>query len=429
MINERTVEHADRAVAAHDIPLHTRARPIDLSSRTPPGAPTAPATDATFSRVRADFARPGPSRRDFLTLVAGAAALSTCRRQTAPAPDPHIKKIPPDVFIRHGLYNAETRLEGLPGDSLVTPTASFYIRNHGPTPTLAADTWSLQIFGDGVARPQRLTYLELTSMPSVSEVRYLECAGNGRAYFDELMGRPAEGSQWRDGGYGVAEWTGVPLAAILHRAGLRPHAAWVLAVGLDGERYARPLPLARAIAEDTLLAYAMNGAALPPDHGFPARLLVPGWVGAASVKWLGTLEVTARRPAVKMNTEEYVLLGPPPLTTAVVKSVVCLPWPAVLAAGRQTIAGLAWSPFGTIARVDVSLDGGRTFHPARLVGDNLPIAGTRWQFDLDVAPGDLTIIPRAVDEHGNTQPSLAEQKWNEKGYLFAAPVPHPLHIV
>lgn len=385
--------------------------------------------------MRFDFVRPGPSRREFLTLAAGAAAWAACRSQSAPGNEGLIKSRSPDVFIQHGLYNAETRLESLPSDSLITPTASFYIRNHGPTPTIASETWSLQVFGDGVARPLRLSYLELTSMPSVRVIRYLECAGNGRAYFGELMGRPAEGSQWRDGGYGVAEWTGVPLAAILQRAGVRPHAAWVMPVSLDGERYARPLPLGKAMADDTILAYAMNGAPLPPDHGFPARVLVPGWVGAASVKWVGTLEVTARRPAVQMNTEDYVFLGPdyplppPPLTTLVVKSVVCLPWPAVLAAGRQTVAGLAWSPFGKIAGVDVSLDGGRNFHPARLVGDNLPVAGTRWQFDFDAGPGDLTVTPRAVDEHGHGQPSLAEQKWNEKGYLFAAPVPHPLHIV
>ncbi|MCY1056820.1 sulfite oxidase [Nannocystis sp. SCPEA4] len=385
--------------------------------------------------MRIIVASPGPSRRQLLTLLGGAAVFAACRSRNAPTSGALVKALPPETFIPHEPYSAETRLDSLPTDSLITPTASFYVRNHGPTPLIAADTWSLRVDGEGVARPLSLSYAQLLTMPSVRAIRYLECAGNGRAYFDELMHRPAEGSPWRDGGYGVAEWIGVRLAEILHAAGLRPNAAWVTPISLDGEGYARPMPLAKALADDTLVAHSMNGAPLPPDHGFPARVVVPGWVGAASVKWVGALEVTVRQPSVKMNTEEYVFLGPdypkppPPLTTGVVKSAVCLPWPAVLPPGRQPISGLAWSPFGRIARVEVSLDGGRTYRPARLVGDNLPVAGVRWQFDLDAVPGDMTVTPRAVDEYGNGQPDLAAQKWNEKGYLFAAPVPHPLHIV
>jgi DMSO/TMAO reductase YedYZ molybdopterin-dependent catalytic subunit len=310
------------------------------------------------------------------------------------------------------------------------------VRNHGPTPRLSAAGWRLEIHGDAVARPVRLTYDELVTLPSRTITRCLECAGNGRAFFAALLGFAADGDPWRDGAYGVATWTGVPLARLLGLAGLRDGAAWVMPVGLDGEGYARPLPLAKAMLEDTILAYRMNGAPLPMDHGFPARVVVPGWIGAASVKWVGALEVSKREPKVPANTEDYVLLGagyprpPPVLTTQVIRSAVCMPWPGLLPAGRRTIYGLAWSPFGAIARVEVSLDGGRTFtRAARLIGDDLPVAGTWWQLELEAPPGELSITPRAVDEHGHTQPPLAQQRANDKGYLFAAPVPHPIRFV
>ncbi|WAS92041.1 molybdopterin-dependent oxidoreductase [Nannocystis punicea] len=384
------------------------------------------------------------SRRQFLALASGS-GLTAALACTARAPGGQarggggaelVKALPDEWFIRHGTHNAETRLEGLPVGQLVTPIDRFYVRNHGPTPRLSAADWRLEIHGDGVERPVSVTYDQLVTLPSVTITRYLECAGNGRAFFKELLGAAVEGDPWRDGAYGVAKWTGVPLATLLGLAGLRGGAAWVMPVSLDGEGYARPMPLAKAMTGDTILAHRMNGEALPMDHGFPARVVVPGWIGAASVKWVGALEVSAQEPAVEMNTEEYVFLGadypkpPPVLTTGVVKSAVCLPWPALLPAGRRTIHGLAWSPFGAIDRVDISLDGGGTFtRAARLVGDNLPVAGTWWQLELDATPGAVTITPRAVDEHGHTQPPLSQQLPNDKGYLFAAPVPHPIHFV
>ncbi|MFZ6180828.1 sulfite oxidase [Nannocystis pusilla] len=379
------------------------------------------------------------SRRRFLALAGGGgitAALACTAGGRAGGGPELVQALPPAVFVRHGAHNAETRLESLPVGRLVTPNDHFYVRNHGPTPRLSPTDWRLEIRGDAALRPVSLTYEELVALPTVTITRYLECAGNGRAYFSELLGVAVEGDPWRDGAYGVAAWTGVPLATLLELAGLRGSAAWVMPVGLDAEAYARPMPLAKAMTADTILAHRMNGEVLPMDHGFPARVVVPGWIGAASVKWVGALEVSAREPAVEANTEEYVMLGadyrrpPPVLTTAVIKSAVCLPWPAVLPAGRRTIYGLAWSPFGKIARVDISLDGGRTFtRAARLIGDNLPVAGTWWQLELDAPPGDLTITPRAVDEHGPTQPSLSQQRPNDKGYLFAAPVPHPIRFV
>jgi DMSO/TMAO reductase YedYZ molybdopterin-dependent catalytic subunit len=213
----------------------------------------------------------------------------------------------------------------------------------------------------------------------------------------------------------------------------------VMPVGLDGSKIQRPMPVAKAMEEDTLLAYRMNGEDLPVDHGFPARVIVPGWAGAASIKWVGSIQVSDTPLFVKMNTMEYVLIGPdyrpeppaegPAVTLQTVKSAVALPWKATLRAGKHVVRGFAWSPNGSIARVDVSLDGGKTWKPAELVGPNLPRAGVRWELAIDAKAGELTITPRATDEAGTSQPALSEQRWNKKGYLFGAPVPHPVTIL
>lgn len=382
--------------------------------------------------------RPGLSRRELLALAGGGLASAlACSRGAAPGPAPAagvVKPLPEGGFIRHAGATAETRLEGLPAGQLITPTSQFFVRNHSPTPRIDASTWALEIRGEALERPYRLSYAELMALPTVEITRCIACAGNGRAFFGELLGFEAEGDPWRLGAYGVARWTGVPLAMLLARAGVRAEAGWVMPVGLDAESFARPLPLAKAMQDDTIVAHTMNGEPLAPDHGFPARVVASGWIGAASVKWVGALEVSLQQPQVKANTTSYVLLGPEhpqppvPLTTGVVQSAVALPWPATLAAGRQTVAGLAWSPFAKIARVEVSVDGGRSFHAARLVGENIAAAGVRWEFDLEAVPGDMSITPRAIDELGHGQPELAAQKWNQKGYLFAAPVPHPLRV-
>lgn len=374
------------------------------------------------------------SRREFLAASAAAGlatAVPGCRR----APGSQIvKPVPDELFILHGATNAETRLEALPPE-LVTPTAQFFVRSHEGAPIIDAADWSLTIDGDAVERPVTLTYEELIALPTTTAIRGIDCAGNGRAFFDELLGEQVKGEPWRLGGWGVAAWTGVPLTHLLRRAGLRDGAAWVTPIGLDDGNFSRPMPLEKALADDTLLAHRMNGAPLLADHGFPARVVVSGWIGAASVKWVGRIEVTRERPDVETVTKEYVLAGddyldpPPMLTTGTIKSAVALPWPAVLPAGRQTVTGCAWSPFGAIARVEVSLDGGLTWRRARLFGDDVAAAGARWLFEFDAVPGDMTLTPRAFDQHGHGQPPLRAQRPNDGGYLFAAPVPHPLRIV
>ncbi len=198
------------------------------------------------------------------------------------------------------------------------------------------------------------------------------------------------------------------------------------------------MPVAKAMADDTILAYMMNGDILPIDHGFPARVVAPGWVGVASIKWVGKITVSEKPLFVDKNTNSYVLIGPDytpqapakgqPLNENIMKSAIALPWPATLKAGQQKIVGYAWSPKGKISKVDVSLDGGKTFQPATLTGQNIERAGTRWEFTFDAKPDLTTITPRATDDQGNVQYDISQQKWNEQGYVFGAMVPHPVKV-
>lgn len=266
--------------------------------------------------------------------------------------------------------------------------------------------------------------------------RYLECAGNGRAFFKEALDKPAKGTQWHLGAFGVAEWTGVPLKEILQRTGLKRTAIEVMPTGLDTRHIERPIPIAKALEEDTLLVYAMNGDVLSPDHGFPARLLVPGWVGIASIKWVGKIHVAEQALAVDKNTTDYVLIGPtfaerppargPVLTLQTPKSAMALPWPAILPAGSHCIRGYAWSPHGKIVAVEYSLDAGKHWRHATLRTPNLSRAGVRWDFIWEATPGEHTLMTRARDEHGHTQPATVP--WNELGYAFWAVVRHPVRV-
>ncbi len=296
----------------------------------------------------------------------------------------------------------------------------FFTHAHSQPALTDIQKWRLSVEGDGVSNPFSINYDELLQLPSVAYTRYLEDAGNGRIFYDLLMGKKAPGYQWHFGGFGIAEWTGVKLSEILKIAGIKPEAAEVKTEGIDNYSEGLSIPVSKAMEDDTLLAYIMNGSILPVDHGFPVRAIVPGWVGTASTKWANKIIVSQRSLKAGYRRAE--------VTNQVMKSACCLPWPAKLRAGHQIISGYAWSPFGRISRVDVSLDGGKTFLPVSLTGPNIERAGTRWEFCFDAEPGDLTITPRASDEAGNTQYEIKQQKWSEQGYLFGAMVPHPVSI-
>ena len=329
--------------------------------------------------------------------------------------------------------NAEMRWEGMADAGYLTPIDRFFVRNHAPTPRVDVAEWRLRVQGPGVERALELTYDDLTRLPSVSVVRALECAGNGRVFFGEQQGREVPGTPWRLGAIGVAEWTGVPLREILERAGLEDTASGVMVEGVDEVRMRRPLPLWKALEEDTILAVGMNGQPLPPDHGFPARVIVPGWAAVASVKWVGRLHVSDGPLHSPWNTAKYVMTGGrwgsqrEPIEAQVPKSSLELPWPATLRRGRQIIMGRSWAAGTAIAGVEYAVDGDTQWRPAQLFGPNHPGAWVRWRFAWDARQGKHELRVRATDEAGNVQPEAAP--YNALGYLYGGVVGHPVEVL
>lgn len=320
-------------------------------------------------------------------------------------------------------------------DSWLTPVEHFYVRSHMPTPpALEAATWTLQVDGE-VDAPITLTLDELKKMPSASITSVLECAGNGRAFFDP----PVAGIQWVRGAVGNARWTGVRLADILKRAGVKASGRFVTMNGADrgmGQQpdFIRQLPIDKALHPDTLVAYDMNGEPLPAWHGFPLRVIVPGWEGAYAIKWLTNLRVLDREfdgfwvatgyrypvksvaPGSAVDPKDMA-----PLTGLVVKSLLTQPLEGTkLPMGTIDVAGFAWAGETDIARVDVSIDNGATWRPARLVGERAKYAWRRFEFAFDPArPESYLIMSRATDAKGRTQPIVPA--WNPSGYLWNAP--------
>jgi DMSO/TMAO reductase YedYZ molybdopterin-dependent catalytic subunit len=277
----------------------------------------------------------------------------------------------------------------------------------------------------------------------------MECAGNGRSFFGSQQGTPAPGSAWKLGAIGAAKWHGVALREVLERAGIKSSAVDVMPQGLDSEvitngvnegHVRRPLPVAKAL-DDALLAYGMNGEALPPDHGAPVRLVVPGWVGVASTKWVGQIEVADAPLYSPWNTTQYRMIGPeypadsPPLTKQAVKSAFELPMPATLPAGKTIrLRGRSWSGSGTIKRVEIypeavssSTSAPGSWQAAELESPNLPQAWVRWSFDwTPPGPGSYQLRARATDQTGQRQPDSVP--FNKNGYLFWAVVRHPVQV-
>jgi DMSO/TMAO reductase YedYZ molybdopterin-dependent catalytic subunit len=394
----------------------------------------------------------GLSRRDLVKLgAAGALALAAgptlrtaAARAQAPA-GPIVKPLPPEWFTILGT-NAEMKWEAMRGEGYLTPAAKFFVRNHTSTPRIDARTWRLQVFGSGLRRPEgrEFSLRELLKLPSREIPAFIECAGNGRSLFAEQQGTPAAGSAGKLGAIGVARWRGVPLREVLERAGITRRAVDVLPEGLDATVVAggadqghvrRPLSVEKAL-DDALLAYEMNGAPLPPDHGFPLRLVVPGWIGIAGIKWLGRIEVADHPLFSYWNTTQYRMVGPsyppdsPPLTAQPVKSAFELPWGGSLPAGRTRLTGRSWSGGRPIRRVEVRIDGPGGAGPvrrARLHGPDKEHAWVRWSVDADLRePGDYGLLARATDRSGVTQPDTVP--FNTNGYQFWAVARHPITV-
>ncbi len=315
-------------------------------------------------------------------------------------------------------------LEGLRYD--ITPLGMHYLLTHFDIPATADQEWTVQVSGR-VRDPLILTMDQLRARPAVTLAVTLECAGNGRA---RLLPRP-HSQPWLSEAVGTAEWTGTPLAPILDEAGLADDAVDVKFTGADhgiqGEveqDYERSLSIAEARRPDVLLAYAINGQALPPQHGYPIRLIVPGWYGMASVKWLRQITVLSE-PFDGFQMDAYrvrqLAQDEGVLVTRIQPRALMIPpgFPEffertrMVESGPVRLEGRAWSGWAPITRVEVSTDGAMNWSEAQL-GAPLGAHGwTSWSFDWDAAPGDHELLARATDGAGNVQP--IEPPWNHHG--------------
>ena len=318
-------------------------------------------------------------------------------------------------------------------NSWITPNDLFYVRHHMYAPRVEAAGWTVRIDGE-VERELRLTLDELRQLPKASVAVTLECAGNGRAYFDP----PVAGIQWEKGAVGTARFAGARLGDLLRRAGLKAAGKYVALDGADkpvGKMpdFVRNVPLEKAMHADTLLAYEMNGEPIPALHGFPLRAIVPGWEGAYSVKWLEHVRVIDREfdgffvktayryptkriaPGASVDPKDMA-----PLTGLVVKSFINSPLQgAAVKAGAARVTGFAWAGEGHVAKVEVSLDGGSSWAPARLGKERERYAWQSFAHEFKVAePGSYLLMSRATDDRGRVQP--VAPMWNPSGYLWNA---------
>ena len=331
----------------------------------------------------------------------------------------------PDGRIVHteAPLNVEMPFETV--DAFVTPTESFYVRTHFPIPKIDRDAWWLHVEGE-VEKPFAINYEELVELESRTIPVTLECAGNNRDFLEPKV----KGVQWGLGAVGTAEWTGVPLLVLLDRAVVRSNAREVVLQGADcgmlddpksppGElTYARSIPVSKARA-DVLLAYKMNGSELPSQHGFPVRAIVPGWYAMASVKWLQRIIVTDKPFTGYYQTLDYAYwrrrgdIGElTPVAEMQIKAEIAKPAQGETVPANSSIRvhGAAWTSDGEITKVELSTDGGSTWNEANLLGESKPNAWRLWEFNWKTpsVPGKKTLVARATDSLGQTQPALRD---------------------
>lgn len=423
--------------------------------------------------------RVGMTRRDFLRVVAlggSAALLAACGTQeTAIGPPAQAASsaapgsstaVPKAMFVKAEaplikVFATELGTRWDQATAYLTPVEQFYVRNRYATPSVDPTTWRLKISGDGIAQPLELSYDDLLQLPSRKAARYMECFGNGRTVNWEQLGHDVRGGNWGFSAISMGEWDYIPIGEILDRVTLKHDAVQLLFwSGVDGKDTGRPLPMSEVLARPDIigLAYTLNGQPLHADHGGPVRALVPGWGGAASVKWLTEIRISTKRFWTRLHTKEEALIGPEygaekpdpedeflrvtPSdvrgTTATwlnVKSFLTLPltlrssepperYPLkqgelpTLNAGQHTLHGYAASPYG-IRQVEYSTDGGQRWQQAHLVppgGD--AYTWIRFAFPWEATPGPHVLMTRATDTQGNTQPDTVP--FNELGILCNA---------
>lgn len=327
----------------------------------------------------------------------------------------------------------------------ITPPGQFYVRSHFPVPEIVPAEWRLEVSGL-LERPLTLTLADLMAMTPSTGTVTLECAGNSRSF----LRPPVAGVAWALGAVSTAEWTGVPLAAVLERAGLLPEARDVVLCGADRGclqepaktpgiiPYERSVPLRKAL-DDVLLVYAMNGQPLTAQHGFPVRAIVPGWYGMASVKWLTGIQVIDVPFQGFFQTLDYSYwthsgpLSPQlkPLAEMQIKSQIARPAPGeVVAAGQiYEVVGAAWTGSETtITRVEVSTDGGQHWAEAELTDPAEANVWRRWRYvwPTPATPGIVTLLARATDSAGQTQPTCHAPGRGK--YMITFPLPIPITL-
>jgi sulfite oxidase len=341
-------------------------------------------------------------------------------------------------LIVHGQepLNAEPALPHLAAGD-ITPLAHFYVRCHGPIPKVQEDKFRLRVEGL-VGKPLELSLAELKDkLRSTSAAATLTCAGNRRKEVSEI--RLVGGVQWNAGAIGTAKWSGALLAAVLEMAALKPEAKHVWFEGLDPikepdgsvEPFGGSVPLARAMdtASPVLLAHAMNDQPLTAQHGFPLRAVVPGYIGARSVKWLTKIVVSDRPSPNHFQAEAYKLVQTDdkdelaraePINEFPLNAAICSPAAGgTVKSGEVTIAGYALPPGdgkSTIAKVELSTDGGRSWNQAEVARQAGANCWQLWKLAVMLAPGKHQLVVRATDSTGRTQPEKGD--WNLKGYLY-----------
>ncbi|WP_165356743.1 sulfite oxidase [Nocardioides zhouii] len=390
-----------------------------------------------------------PTRRGFLTAAAavGGAALapaSVWRAAPASATAPFILKPTPPAYFKDFGTNAEMLWSSVEPQAYLTPQSRLFVRNHTSTPPIDRTTYALRVYGDGLATPRTegealsLSFADLQALPHHELTSVIECTGNGRSFFKSQQDQTVSGTAWTLGAVGTVRWSGVLLRDVLASLGLSADAFSIQATGLDDPfstygRVRRPFPIEKAL-DDALLAWGINGEDLLPDHGYPLRLVLPGWVGIASIKWLGSLEVSKTQLFSPWNTTFYRMTetgwpgDSPPLTVNPVRSAWELASGAVLPARPVTLTGRSWSGAGQISKVSVSLDGGESWRPAVLDRRSREDQGwTQWSVRWgNPRPGRYELLARATDDRGRTQPLVAAV--NSQGYFFDAVVRHPVTV-
>ena len=384
------------------------------------------------------------SRRHFLKQMSGAALAIGAASPLLSWSTPQSGSI--DVPGEDGLIvrsfrfvDLETPVEYF--NTWLTPVPHFFVRNHMHEPSeLSADDWRLSVGGE-VEKPFTLTLAELSKIESHSVVNTLECAGNGRS-----LHRPqVPGVQWGKGAVSTARFSGPRLRDVLQRAAVKPAGKHVMFRGLDEvpgkvPPFIRSIPIEKALDADTLIATHMNGAPLTKHHGFPARALVPGWIGAASCKWLTEIKVLDSEFVGNFMSPAYRFPNQPgkpgdpvkpedthPLTALSVKSVISGPLDgASLKSGMVAVHGAAWAGEADIVKVDVSTDGGTSWKAATLGSEQAHYAWRLWSFEWKAKSGDYNILSRATDSQGRTQP--ATPVWNPSGYLYNAADQVKIHV-